>query len=1269
MHRRFTIRAMVPVLLFSMLPVLVTQGAANADGPSVQLPQTKNVVVTKASVNPPPSDAASDNALTGDQDKKDDKDGAGTSKATTLSPSSTWAVSEQTGDFSVGYPFRAPPAPGGLEPGLSLSYRSSAVDGRTSITNNQPSWAGEGWDLSPGFVERSYGGCAEDDMGTVKPGQIGDLCWRSDNATASFDGGGMLIRDENADPEVWRSKNDTGARIERLFGKNNTDNDGEYWKITTVDGVQYFFGSEADSRSTWTVPVFGDDADEPCNQPTFEASMCKQAWRWNLDKVIDRNGNVMRYYYEAETNKYGLNMKDNAVEYDRGGVLKRIDYGLNTGLSAMASGRVVFATADRCVPGSVCDMDDKAHWGNWPDTPLHLRCVAATCRDQYSPSFWSTRRLASITTQVLRGTTYSDVDRWDLDHQFPNPGEESAALWLKGIKHTGLVGEPLSLPSVRFVGTPFPNRVYKVDGEAPLIRYRLTGILSESGGVTTINYAKPDCTAENLPTEPWNNTLRCFPVTWNKKNFGPRTDYFHKYVVGNVVQSDRLSTSLEQVTSYEYLGGAAWHWDRSEFTKDDRKTWNEFRGFGRVRVRIGSDTDTSPVTMSETRYHRGMDGDRLNRAGGVKSVVLHDSVGGAPRVDHEKLIGISYESRSYEKSVPIGSADDPPVVSKTITDVWTKGPTAKRGSYEAYMVRPSSQRAFVALKAGGWRETKSETTYDQYGLPQDVSDEGDVSTASDDQCTRTRYAYNTGAWLLSLVSTAETVSVKCGIPPVFPQHAVSGSSITYDSKGNPTKIEVIKERPADKPVYVTASTARHDIHGRVIEGTDAAGSMTKTTFTPREGGPVTKVEALSPPTPALRAGMLTTTEVEPAFGQPTKVTDANERTTSTKYDALGRKVEVWLPNRPRTSTTSGNYRFSYLIRDDKPTTVTTWAIGPNGVYTSTKAIFDGLLRPRQTQSPAAGGGRLITDTVYDSHGRVYKSTQPYFNNAEMDDELWEAKDTEVPGLTRNLYDDAGRLKASVYYVGTTEKWRSTTEYEGDRVHYTPPAGGTATTTITDARGRTTELRQYHGPTPTGGYDTTSYRYNPAGYLSEVVAPGNAIWRFGYDLRGNKVRTEDPDAGVSTQTYDDAGRLATRTDARGVTLAYAYDSFSRTTATHLGTLQGPKISEWVYDTATGGEGQLASSTRYVTVNGERHAYTNSIGSYNSLYRPNNTTVTIPAVEGLLAGTYTWYGDYGPDGSLSGRPTRRRAIWKPRTSTTSTTIRASCCRAPGTTTTTP
>lgn len=1216
-------RSGIAVLLAASL--VVATPAANvanaAGGPSVGLETTPSTPVGKLERVPLEKDQAAASQLSGDQPSRTGKEGAGTTAATSLSPSATVAVSPHTGEFTWSYPMRVPPAPGGLEPKLSLSYRSSAVDGRTSVTNNQPTWAGDGWDLSAGFVERVYGACALDTQGTTPP-KTGDLCWRSDNAVASYGGGGgMLIRDETSGQ--WRARGDDGSRIERFTGADNGDDDGEHWRITTVDGTQYWFGSQPDSRATWTVPVFGDDVDEPCHDTTFDASHCVQAHRWNLDKVVDRNGNVIRYFYDTETNSYGMNLKDAAVSYIRGGTLARIDYGLADGVTT-PSGRVVFGTADRCVPGSVCTSDKP---DNWPDVPWDMRCDTATCKDKHAPSFWTTKRLASVTTQVLRGTAYTDVDRWDLDHQFPDPGDgEKAALWLKGIKHTGLVGGSAEMPSVTFHGKALPNRVVTAtDGVSELIRYRVNGIVSETGGVTSVEY-RSECGAGALPANPETNTMRCFPVRWAKKNFAERTDWFHKYVVARVSRSDRLrvhgtttSTFADQVTSYEYLDGAAWHWDSSEFTNEDKKTWNEFRGFGRVRVRSGgTDDPAGPVTMTEQRFYRGMDGDKL--PAGTRQATVTDSEGGV-RTDSDWLSGFGFESAVFEREAA-SDQPDPARVTRSIGDPSVQGPTATRGSFRAYQVNPGVQRDFTALSSSGWRTTKTETAYDDRGQPIRKDDLGDLSTAADDRCTRTDYARNSDSWLLNLAGRVETVSVSCGQMAAFPDNAISDTRNTYDDNGNLTKVEVARERPAAGPEYVTSATAEYDSHGRATATTDALGRTTRTAYVPETGGPVTQTVRTTPPTAAVPDGLVTTTTVEPAWGLPTLVSDPNKRRTEQAYDPLGRETRTWLPNRSKASyPNSPSVQHEYLVRADAPTVVSTTRIGPRGTVLTSAVIYDGLLRERQVQAPAMGGGRLLTDTRYDSQGRAWKTTQPYFNEGAVDTDLWVAADTDVPGHTRTLHDGAGRPVASVYFAGAHEKWRTTTAYGGDRVHVTPPSGGIETTTITDARGRTTELRQHN--------DATLFTYTAAGKLATVTDPSGAVWRNGYNLLGQQTTREDPDTGTSVMTYDAAGQLTTIRDARGGTIAYDYDALGRKTGKFVGQAGGTKLAEWTYDTVDKGKGKPAVSTAWT----DGKAYSTEVLSYDPLYQPTGTSVTIPAEEGLLAGTYKSYAGYNPDGSLS------------------------------------
>ncbi|MFI5708428.1 RHS repeat-associated core domain-containing protein [Kribbella sp. NPDC051620] len=1211
-------------------PSTTVTAAAAGGGPSVPLPDVPSVNVTGQQMQPRGKDEASTRALSGDQPQSGAAaEGSGTQHATQLAPSSSWSVAAQSGTFTWSYPIDVPPSPGGLQPSLALSYSSSAVDGRTSATNNQPSWVGDGWDLDVGSIERTYGGCSEDKEGSNKGQNAGDLCWRSDNATASYPGGGgQLILGANG----WRQRTDNGSRIEKLTGAANGAKDGEYWRITTVDGTQYLFGSRPAAKSTWTVPVYGDDTDEPCHGSTFATSVCTQAWKWNLDKVIDRYGNVIQYDYETETNSYGQNVKDTAASYIRGGWLTKAEYGLHTGLDVQPTGRVLFSTAERCVPGSTCVYEKK---DNFPDVPLDERCVVATCKDHYSPTFWTTKRLSAITTQVRTGDdSYADVDRWDLDQQFPAPGDgDKAALWLKSITHTGLAGGSITLPSVAFEGAKLANRVYQSDNLSPIIRYRITGIVSESGGVISVNYAPPDCLAP--PTNPESNTKRCFPVRWTKKDFAERTDYFNKYVVESVIQSDRLSSSTQQEIHYEYLDGAAWHYDQSEFTPADKKTWNEFRGFGRVVIRGGSEHDEAgPITRSEQRFYRGMNGDRLNKDGGTKTVSVTDSEGGV-HADEDWLAGTEYETATYD-----GNSDT--VLGKTITDPVWQGPTATRGAYNAYIVKPGTVREFAALDAGrGWRVTRTSTEYDDRGQVKKVDDAGDVAVATDDTCTRTTYLRNDSKWLLSLPSRVETVAVKCATIPTYPDDLISDVRTSFDGQpaatapesGSVTRLEQRVGGTADAPAYKTVATSEYDAHGRVKVSKDALGRATTTTYVPETGGPVVKTIQ----TNAL--GHTTTTTLDPTRGQPVLVVDPNNRRTESAYDALGRLVETWLPNRVRNVNPpqTGNYRYSYLVRNDAPTAVTTSTLGPRGNYSTSTALYDGLLRQRQTQSPSPGGGRLLADTRYDSQGRQAKTTQGYFNDKPVDTELWVANDNEVPGLTTTEYDGAGRPAESIYRHGSEELWRTSTRYSGDWTSIDPPDGTTPTKTITDGRGRAIELRQYRGAAPTGDFDKTSYAYTPSGQLATMTDASGNKWEYRYNLRGQEVWRKDPDKGVTTTGYDDVGQVVSTTDARSQTIAYTYDALGRKTGDYVGSTSGTKTAAWTYDTLDNGstvKGQLATATSYGPGGA---AYKEAVLGYNALYKPVKTTLTVPestvGAEGPLAGTYEASSTYNVDGSVA------------------------------------
>ncbi|CAM5386045.1 hypothetical protein STENM223S_05823 [Streptomyces tendae] len=395
---------------------------------------------------------------------------------------------------------------------------------------------------------------------------------------------------------------------------------GEYWKITTTDGTQYFFGSakadDSSSKSTWSVPVFGNHAGEPCYKASFADAWCQQAWRWQLDHVVDVRGNAMKYHWKSDTNNYGRNVSETTgdatvTSYDRGGYLDHIDYGLRSGETGKAMAQVYFGVDERCL--SACGTFDETNATHWPDVPFDLYCKpgATECKDQYAPSFWTRKRLTSITTKVLTGGAYKDVDTWTLKQGFPSSGDGvSTPMWLESITRTAKAGSTTTLPAVTFTSQQLANRVDKLgDGLAPFMRLRISQVTTETGGTIAVNYSKPDCTVSTLPAKDDSNTTRCYHRKWAFEGDTSKDDWFNTYVVTQVSEGDNLASTPDTVTSYSYLDGAGWTKSTDEFTKAEDRTYSVSRGYGRVQTRTGTGFDAK--TLSETRYFRGIDGTQV----------------------------------------------------------------------------------------------------------------------------------------------------------------------------------------------------------------------------------------------------------------------------------------------------------------------------------------------------------------------------------------------------------------------------------------------------------------------------------------------------------------------------------------------------------------------------------------------------------------------------------------------------------------------------------
>ncbi|WP_157546066.1 RHS repeat domain-containing protein [Hamadaea tsunoensis] len=1215
----------------------------------------------------------------------------GSYSATSLKDSDTWTAGGNAGSFTYTVPVQVPPAIGGAPPSVALEYDSGSVDGETVNANSQASWIGDGWSYSPGFIERSYQSCADAGKTTI------DLCWKLDNATLS--GGahsGPLVHADGNGP--WRLAHDDGTKVEELtlahgFAGNGSDT-GTYWLLTTPDGTRYFYGAghlpqsvggtgaDTATNSAFTEPVYATASGQPCY--TSAGSWCQQAYRWNLDYVVDPHGNTTVYTYQQETGYYargydGTNT-GTITPYVRAGNLTAIAYGWRTADVASGTAKpaaeVDFGIVERCMgnPGGCGSGDlNTSSAGYWRDTPYYLNCPSSGTCKQYSPTFWSTRMLGSITTTVYHGGLPQKVDSYALTHSWPEPGDGyQASLWLTSVQHTGYAPDNTSLaePPISFTGTQLANRVpgRTVNGQTlpPMIHWRVQSITGTLGAVTTVQYSDPACSQSAptvLPSAADANTMLCYPVHWIPPGGATITDWFTKYVVTDVTVSDGVAATASPArhTHYAYGGDPAWHDNFSEFTKTADRTWDQWRGYAKVTVTAGTAPD--PVTQTRITYLRGMDGD-LTAAGGRKTAPATDSQGGSYR-DDNALAGQVLETETLD-------AADGTVVSDTIDTPFVSAPVASHA-------RPSPLPAQVAvqtdtaktvardlLPGGGWRTHEVDYTYDPAHGNRRVAtdDKGDGSPSAPETCAIVKYASSTvNPMLMAYPSQTTTVAGGCSTTPgatttladAITLYDAGTTAGTLDNPGyaggvpvgDATGQQVLDTYTGSAPNYVTTATATFDAYGRTVGTVDpnadpAHPAITTTTYTPAAGALPLQTKVVNP------KGFVTVTTSDPLRGTPTDILDPNGRVTDLTYDPLGRLNQVWAPGRSKTDfPLSPSTRYAYSMGGTAaPAYTEMQTLLENGQYLTTYTILDGFGQTRQVQTDPVndGGGRLITDSYFDSHGWPAKTHATYFNDASAPTGTLQVTDDDgVPGSSTTTYDGLGRPTAVTTYRFTAPQSSTVTAYPGaGRVDVTPPAGIAPTSTYTDVRGHTTAVWRYTGGRITGTQadaDVLTYHYDAAGRKTDMADPNGDTWTYQYDLRGRTTKTHDPDAGDAYTAYDNDSRITSVKDAKNAYNTFTYDILGRKLTQFTGSPtpgSGVQVASWTYDTGIpNAKGQLVSSTAYHGA----FTYVEAVTGFTATlaggpYTPTGSKIIIPAGDGNngVDGTYARSQTFTPNVGL-------------------------------------
>jgi RHS repeat-associated protein len=1110
----------------------------------------------------------------------------GSFRATPLSSSAAWNTGLSTGSFSWSYPVVASPSPWGSTPSVSLNYSSTAVDGVASDENNQGGPMGLGWTVSAGgFIERSYKTCVADG------GSIQDFCWFSENATIVLNGQSAELVATNAGKTDWKFEGiDPGWLIQRVQGTSGrgdvlADNNGEWWQVTTGDGTRYRFGRVPTENSVWTVPVYGNNAGEPCSE--LSGDWCHQAWRWNLDEVIDVNGVITRYSYATERARYGRGgTPGNAATstYVRAGRLTEIEYGIvgtargRGRLNFLYDGRCVSDDADTNCVSQLAPSPNSATTADWyPDAPTDLACTpsASTCSD-FAPAFYTHRVLARIgseyntVTHPATTATWEEEDGVTITTFFKDPDTsilgEPAHLWVESIKRDNV--NKISFDSS--ASSLIDNRVDAVK----LRLFRIGQVVDEMGMWTRVTYAGANC--PNLaPTAGWaGNHQFCFPRwTVNGNSVGWGT--FGVFPVTQVRLSDLTGTAPDRLLRYAYETPA---YRRSDSPFVANKTWSEFQGFRKATTWTTSPDGTellSPVVVHE--FFQGMHGDN-NGTGGTKTDTRNVAIfGGSSSVqDRRWLTGIEHTTTSYDDviggAIIARSTSVPEFVSLDLT-----GGASKRWH---------NRKDFSwAHFSGGTQRTSSETEFGVYGRVVRVKDNGDDGTTDDNTCTINTYVDPPPSNLTGLITRTVTRdnpggSCSAGL--------LAQTDYTYNSRGLVETQTVFSGKDgAGNATGSRTTTTSYDSVGRVtaVDG-PLPGTSDRTTRGYTNSGR-TITESTTPDGTALT----TVTVLDPWSGQPTSVEDANDAVTTYTYDGLDRLTQA------RTQTNAAPrpvVRFSYTRATiptsgtATPATVRT-EVDPGGEHTRIPSVvyYNGFAQAVQ-QDTASPSGRLVSVTRFDRAGRPIAKTDPTSHTDSVGAGVVAWAGTAQNWLsTRVEYDVQSRPTAQTRSIGAAVVSNTQIVYDGARSVIARPDNATDSPRrireYFNANGQLTHRDIY---TTTTSYNRTEYTYTPLGQPHTVVTPAVAgdtnltlarrTTTYGYNLAGEQTSVDDPNQGSTEYTYNVQGLVATSTNAAGQILTYEYDGAGRQTSLEQ---NGQQRASYVYDTGVNNKGQLSSTTSF------------------------------------------------------------------------------------------
>ncbi|WP_026295136.1 RHS repeat-associated core domain-containing protein [Sediminispirochaeta bajacaliforniensis] len=326
--------------------------------------------------------------------------------------------------------------------------------------------------------------------------------------------------------------------------------------------------------------------------------------------------------------------------------------------------------------------------------------------------------------------------------------------------------------------------------------------------------------------------------------------------------------------------------------------------------------------------------------------------------------------------------------------------------------------------------------------------------------------------------------------------------------------------------------------------------------------------------------------------QPIKVSDINGVAWKKVYDEFGRVVKEIAPGDSETAPTK-RYTYSTPLSDGLPNWVKTEvkesAQGETASYLVAYVYTDGLGRELQRKSEATGGRWTTIDSHYDSAGREWRTSVPYYSTSYYYNYGNERKSSDRV-CSELVYDDTSRVVRTIH----TDKTATKALYGKRAVIHMDPAGHV---TAREVSGRSVYEYTYEDNF-SSSWDVlnaetfidqnrsyTSTKVTNFGDGTTITDQDGNVITTRLDMLGNKISYDDPDKGLWTYAYDENGNLLTQQDAEGNTVKFTYDSLNRVVKK---TVNGEAAAIFSYgtDPAVFEIGQLVE----VSFNGNSDAFT-------------------------------------------------------------------------------